>query len=185
MRGKLKTEQNCNILTPHSYGHNSISYPFSWLLNRGPAGPAPWNMVLIPASSLQLVWSPTDWTSCAPRYIIIWRPLFFLRASQFRIQFNPSTVKVISWYSSTGCTCYLHRCISYFDSWLGSIGYKGSLALLWQEVLETENSECKPAAVCLMVVLVWHSVSGGKNIYTLFFLSYTHNTRGKSMVYMH
>ena len=25
-------------------------------------------------------------------------------------------VKVISWYSSTGCTCYLHRFISYFDS---------------------------------------------------------------------
>ena len=30
--------------------------------------------------------------------------------------FNPSTVKVIiSWYSSTGWTSYLHRCISYFD----------------------------------------------------------------------
>ena len=39
-----------------------------------------------------------------------------MRASQFRTQFNPSTVKVISWYSSTGCTCYLHRLISYFDS---------------------------------------------------------------------
>ena len=35
--------------------------------------------------------------------------------------FNPSTVKVIiSWYSSTGCTCYLHSCISYFDSPAGS-----------------------------------------------------------------
>ena len=34
---------------------------------------------------------------------------------------NPSTVKfIISWYSSTGCTCYLHRCISYFDSPAGS-----------------------------------------------------------------
>ena len=30
--------------------------------------------------------------------------------------FNPSTVKVIFWYSLSGCTCYLHRCISYFDS---------------------------------------------------------------------
>ena len=35
--------------------------------------------------------------------------------------FNQSTVKVlISWYSSTGCTCYLHRWISYFDSPAGS-----------------------------------------------------------------
>ena len=35
--------------------------------------------------------------------------------------FNPSMVKVIiSWYSSTGCTRYLHRWISYFDSLAGS-----------------------------------------------------------------
>ena len=35
--------------------------------------------------------------------------------------FNPSTVKVIiSWYSSTVCTCFLHRYISYFDSPAGS-----------------------------------------------------------------
>ena len=35
--------------------------------------------------------------------------------------FNPSTVKVIMfWYSSTGCTSYLHRCISNFDSPAGS-----------------------------------------------------------------
>ena len=43
---------------------------------------------------------------------MIWHPLFFLRSSQLH-SFNPSTVKVIiSWYSSTGCTCYLHWCIS-------------------------------------------------------------------------
>ena len=35
--------------------------------------------------------------------------------------FNLSMVKVIiSWYSSTGCTCYLHRCISYFNCLAGS-----------------------------------------------------------------
>ena len=92
----------------HSYGHNSISFP---CCSTGGLGTqSPWDMFLIPASSLQLTW-----TSCHRGYIIIWHPLFFLRASQFRTQFNPSTVKVISWYSSTGCTCYLHRCISYFD----------------------------------------------------------------------
>ena len=72
-------------------------------------------MVLIPASSLQLIW-----TSCRRGYIIIVTSTCFLRASQFRTQFNPSTVKVISWYSSIGCTCYLHRCISYFDNLAGS-----------------------------------------------------------------
>ena len=85
------------------------------LLNRGPGGPA--SLGHCPHSS---IFSPTDWTSGAPSYIIIWRPLFFLWASQFRTQFNPSKVKVISWYSSTGCTCCLHRCISYFDSLAGS-----------------------------------------------------------------
>ena len=81
------------------------------LLNRGPRGPD--SLRLVPHSS---VFSSTEWTSCTPSYIIIWRPLFFLRASQFRTQFSPSTVKGISWYSSTGCTYYFHRC---FDSLAG------------------------------------------------------------------
>ena len=67
----------------------------------GPEGPLCWVLVLSTASYPQLIW-----TSCRRGYIIIWSPLFFLRASQFRTQFNPSTVKVISWYSSSGCTCY-------------------------------------------------------------------------------
>ena len=43
---------------------------------------------------------------------------YFLRASQFRTQFNPLTVKVALdlLISSTGCTYYLHWCISSFDS---------------------------------------------------------------------
>ena len=128
---------------PNSSGYHSLSFLFSWAaqpwawgpslsgtcfsfqhllsnwseaLNsncsiRGPEGPLCWVLVLSTASYLQLTW-----TSCRQGYIIIWRPLFFLQASQFRTQFNPLTVKVISWYSSTGCTCYLHWCISYFDS---------------------------------------------------------------------
>ena len=35
MREKLKTEQNCSILTPHSYGHNCVSFPFSWAAQLG------------------------------------------------------------------------------------------------------------------------------------------------------
>ena len=130
-------------IDPHSYGHNSVSFPFSWaaqlrawgprlsrtwfsfqhllshwselqLLNRGSWGPP-----LLCAGFLFRILHPNDWTSCSPSYIIIWRPLFFLWASQFRTQFNASTGKVVSWYSSTGFTCYLHRCISYFDSLAG------------------------------------------------------------------
>ena len=75
-------------------------------------------MFLIPASSLQLVCSPTDWTSCAPSYKIVRRPPSSCERHKSH-SFNPSTVKVIFWYSSTGCTCYLYRCISYFDSLAG------------------------------------------------------------------
>ena len=117
------------------------------LLNRGPGGPAslghgPHSSIFSPTDlrlwtptaqsgvlrapsagcwfSLYSILSPTDRTSCRWGYIIIWHPHFFLRASRFRTQFNPSTVKVISWYSSIGCTCYLHRFISFFDSLAGS-----------------------------------------------------------------
>ena len=120
--------------------NNSVSFPFSWaaqpgawgpslsgtwssfqhLLSNsncsveGPESPLHWVLVLSTASYFQLTW-----TSCRRGYIIIWRPLFFLRASQFRTRFIHSTVKFMSWYSSTGCTCYLHRCIFYFDSSAG------------------------------------------------------------------
>ena len=87
------------------------------LLNRGPGGPASAGIC-----SHSRIFSPTNWTSCRRSYIIIWRPLFFLRATQFRTQFNPLTVTVATdlLISSTGCTCYLHRCISSFDSLAGS-----------------------------------------------------------------
>ena len=77
-------------IDPHSYGHNSVSFPFSWAAStEGLGAQLLCNMVLIPASSLQLIW-----TSCRRGYMIIWRPFFFLQALQFRTQFNPSTVKV-------------------------------------------------------------------------------------------
>ena len=108
-------------IDPHSYGHNSVSFPFSWAAQPGSWGPS----LSETCSSIQHLFSNssdpqlTDFLS-SPGYIMIWRPLFFLRASQSH-SFNPSTVKVItSWYSSTGITCYLHWCISYFDSPAGS-----------------------------------------------------------------
>ena len=80
------------------------------LHNRGPKGPTS-----LGAGSLYRILSPTDWTSCAPNYIIVRHPPSSCGHHKSH-SFNPSTVKVIFWYSSTGCTCYLHWCISYFDS---------------------------------------------------------------------
>ena len=70
------------------------------LLNQGPENPLCWVLVLSTAAYLQLTR-----TSCAPSYIIFLRPL-------------NSTCRQ-SRLPSTGCTCYLHRWISYFDSSAG------------------------------------------------------------------
>ena len=113
LKGLCVTEQNCNILTPTLMAITAFLSHSPGLLNSGTC--SSFQHLLSSWSKLQMVW-----TSCCRGYIIIWRPLFFLRASQFLTQFNPSTVKVVSWYSSTRCSYYLHSCISYFDSLAGS-----------------------------------------------------------------
>ena len=70
-------------------------------------------MVLIPTSSLRLIW-----TSCRRSYIIIWRPPTSCeRHNSHSIQ--PLNSQGRPWYS-TGCTYYLHRYISSFNSLAGS-----------------------------------------------------------------
>ena len=109
---ELETEQKLQHIDPHSSGYHSLSFPFSWAAQPGAWGP-----------SLSGTWfsfqhlSPTDLNFLSPGLYN-----YFLQASQFRTQFNPSTVKVAPdlLISSTGCTCYLHRCISSFDSLAGS-----------------------------------------------------------------
>ena len=172
----------------HSYGHSSISFPFSWAAQPGPGAQHLWDMVLIPASSLRLIWTPTAtaqsgpeaplcwvlvlstasylqliWTSSRWGYIIICRPLFFLRALQFRTQFNLSRVKVISWYSSTGCTFYLHRCISYFDCSAGFNMQHYSLlgCILFPEEQKGLNARGKGNAQILGIIGSRHLLISG------------------------
>ena len=81
----------------------------------GPASAGTWFSLLelqqlTPNSDLQLTR-----TSCSTGLYNCLTPTCF---SERRIctQFNPSTVKVIPLISSTGCTCYLYRCISYLTA---------------------------------------------------------------------
>ena len=117
---ELETEQNCNILTPTQLAITAFLSRSPGLLNQGPGGPAS-----LGAGFLYRILPPTrlipNWfTSCLrPGYIIVQRPPSSCGRHKTH-SFNPYTVKVIFWYSSTGCTCYLHRCISYFDSPAGS-----------------------------------------------------------------
>ena len=122
----------------HSTGHNRVSFPFSWAAQPGAWGPSlsgtcssvqhlltnwsdlqtdwsgAWGLHLLGAGFLYRILSPTDWIPCALSYIIVQLPPSSCGRHKLH-SFNLSTVKVILCYSSTGCTCYLHRCISYFD----------------------------------------------------------------------
>ena len=114
VRGELETEQNCNILTPILMAITAFLSRSFGLLNRGLGGPTS----LGHRHHSSIFYRQLIWTSRRQGYIIIWPPLFFLRASQFRIQITPSTVKVTPDLpiSSTGCACYLHRCISHLTA---------------------------------------------------------------------
>ena len=98
----------------------------------GPDGPLCWVLVLSKSSYLQL-----SRTSCAPSYIIVLRPLnstrrqsrlspdILNRMHRVILLFYAHSIQTVDSQgypltSSTGCTCYLHRCISYFDSLAGS-----------------------------------------------------------------
>ena len=90
------------------------------LLNRGPGGPAS-----LGAGFLYCILSPTRLISRLPdflsslSYIIVQCPPSSCGRHKSH-SYNPSMVKVIPWHSLTRCTCYLHRCISYFGSPAGS-----------------------------------------------------------------
>ena len=94
---------------PNSSGYHRFSFPSSWAAQPGAWGPSLcWDMVLIPASSLQLIWN-----SCRRGYIIIWHPPTSReRHNSHSIQPLDSQGRPL--ISSTGCTCYLHWCISSF-----------------------------------------------------------------------
>ena len=92
-----------------------ISQPFFLVLlgcSTGDLGAQP----LLAHGSHSSIFSPTDLNFLSPGLYNNLTSTYFPWASQFRSQFNLSTVKVApDLISSTGCTCYLHRCISYFD----------------------------------------------------------------------
>ena len=109
---ELATEQRLQHFDPpNSSGYHSLFFPFSLAAHLGAWGPSfCWDMVLIPASSLQLIR-----TSCRRGYIIIWRPPTSCERHNLH-PVQPLDSQGHPLISSTGCTCYLHGCISSFDS---------------------------------------------------------------------
>ena len=98
---------DCNILTPASSGYSSTSSSFCWATQSGSWGPKPsvWSwfslrgqlrLELNSNSNFNYNWLSLEF-SVAPGYIIVWRsPAYCER--RICTEFNPFTVKVISWY---------------------------------------------------------------------------------------
>ena len=114
MRDELETEQNCNILTPELFWQQQHFFPVLLGCSTGGLGAQP----LLGHGSHSSIFSQLIWTSCRRGYIIIWcPPTSCERHNSHSIQpFHGQGCPLIS---STGCTCYLHRCISSFNSLAG------------------------------------------------------------------
>ena len=119
VRCELETEQNYIILTPSSSGYNCTSFSSCGAAQpgalRSQLSAGTWFSLLelqqlTPNSDPQLTR-----TFCSIR---LYNCLTSTCFSERRIctQFNPSTVRIIPLISSTGCTCYLHGCISYLTA---------------------------------------------------------------------
>ena len=96
------------------------------LLSRSTAQPGAWgpslfwDLVLTPqtATSDFKLWSPTNWLPDAPGlYHCLTYTCFLWRHNSHSIQ--PVDSQGYPLISSTGCTCYLHRCISHLTAWPG------------------------------------------------------------------
>ena len=102
---------DCNILTDIPLSLAALLSRSAGLLNRGSWGPSPlWELVLTTASYLQLT-QPV----CGNGLYNCLTSTCFLWASHLHpIQSVHSQCYTL--ISSTGCTCYLHRCFSYLTA---------------------------------------------------------------------
>ena len=74
MRGSWRLNKNCNILSPQLFWLSQPFFPVLLGSSTGGLRAQPlWDMFLNPASSLQLVWSPTASAGCCFLYSIIFQ----------------------------------------------------------------------------------------------------------------
>ena len=97
---------------PSFSGHNSASFSFFWAAQPGAWGPSlsaeSWFSQLDLEHWLQVL-NSNCLTSCLTRVI----SLFYVHSIQ------PVDSQDYPLIFSTGCTCYLHRCISHLTAWPG------------------------------------------------------------------
>ena len=107
-----RLNKDCNMLTPSSSGYSSTS--FSSCRAAHPASAGTWFSLLRTATTDSKLWSPTNWLPVAPGYIIVCVHLLQWASHLHSIQ--PVSRQGYPLISSTGCTYYLHWCISYLTA---------------------------------------------------------------------
>ena len=70
-------------IDPHSYGHNSVSFPFCWAAQLGAYSAGSW--FFSTASYLQLIWYPTNLNFQCTELYNSSTPTFFLWVSQIAL----------------------------------------------------------------------------------------------------
>ena len=111
VRGELETEQTATYWPEVPLSLAVLLSCSAGLLNRGSRDPSPlWELVLTTASYLQLT-EPVCGTglyNCLTSTCFLWAPHMH--------PIQPIHSQGYTLISSTGCTCYLHRCISYLTA---------------------------------------------------------------------
>ena len=111
VRGELETEQTATYWPQVPLSLVALLSHSSGLLNQGSWGPSPlWELVLTTASYFQLTW-----TACSTGLYHCLTPICLLWASHLH-SIQPVHSQGYTLISSTRCTSYLHRCISYLTA---------------------------------------------------------------------
>ena len=111
VRGELETEQTATYWPQIPLSLATLLSRSTGLLNRRSWGPSPlWELVLTTASYLQLT-EPV----CGTELYNCLISTCFLRTSHLH-PIQPVHSQCFTLISSTGCACYLHRCISYLTA---------------------------------------------------------------------
>ena len=103
-----RLNKDCNILTPCSSVFCSSSFSFCWAAQLS---------LVLSASNCNNWLRTLNWLEppVAPGYIIVWHPPASVSVASAPNSTRPQS-RLPPPISSTGCICYLHRCISYLTA---------------------------------------------------------------------
>ena len=158
MRGSWRPNKDYNILTPQFFWLRQPFFPVLLGCPTGGLGAQP----LLGHGSHSSIFSPTDLKFLSPGLYNNLTYTYFLRASQFGTQFNAWTVNVAPdlLISSTGCTCYLHWCISSFDSLAGSeVNMQHFSLLSYHLIFSIDSLNTSPSTLCSTHKIFWQILS--------------------------